>query len=149
VTRIDFYLLSSSDAVATVCRLCEKAVGAGKRIYVLATDGALAEQLDGALWSFRQNSFIAHERFHGEAITEPQPPILIGDLEAPPSHHDILVNLGAQIPDWFSSFERVLEVVDSDENRRSKSRERFRFYRERGYPLKTYAQTEAGGWQQK
>ncbi len=151
MTRIDFYLLSgaSGDAVAASCRLCEKAVDANKRIYVFASDATLANQLDGALWSFRQNSFIAHESYRGEAIEEPQPPILIGDLEPPASHHDILINLGTQVPDWFSSFDRVLEIVAQDEAQRAQSRTRFRFYRERGYELNTFEQTEEGGWKQR
>jgi DNA polymerase-3 subunit chi len=31
----------------------------------------------------------------------------------------------------------VAEVVDGDESRKAQGRERFRFYKDRGYPLKT------------
>ena len=149
MTRVDFYLLSGAagSAVAAVCRLCEKAVGAGNRLYLRTADAGLADELDGALWSFKQGGFIAHERHGGAPIEEPQPPVLIGDAEPPASHHGVLINLGDDVPTWFSSFERVLEVVSEDATQRARSRERFRFYRERGYELKTFEQTAEGGWQ--
>lgn len=149
MTRVDFYLLSAAagSTVAAVCRLCEKAVGAGKRLYLHTPDPAVADDMDGALWSFRQGGFIAHERHAGTPIEEPPPPVLIGNSEAPASHRDVLINLGEDVPGWFSSFERVLEVVPDDDARRAKSRERFRFYRERGYELKTFEQNAEGGWQ--
>lgn len=150
MTRVDFYLLSGAagGAVPAVCRLCEKGVGAGHRLYLhTGGDAILADELDGALWSFRQGGFIAHERHTGAAIEDPPPPVLIGHAEPPPSHHGVLINLGDDVPTWFSSFERVLEVVPEDEALRARSRERFRFYRERGYELKTFEQTAEGGWQ--
>ena len=149
MTRVDFYLLSaaSGNTVAAVCRLCEKAVAAGKRLYLHAPDAGLADELDGALWSFKQGGFIAHERNAGAKIEEPQPPVLIGALEPPATHHEVLINLGEDVPGWFSSFERVLEVVPDSEPLKAKSRERFRWYRDRGYELKTFEQTAEGGWQ--
>ena len=84
MTRIDFYLLSAAagGAVPAACRLCEKAVGAGHRLYVLTGDGTTTEAMDGALWSFRQGSFVAHEIHPGTAQEQPAqpplPPILIG-----------------------------------------------------------------------
>jgi DNA polymerase III subunit chi len=149
MTRVDFYLLSGAagTAVAAVCRLCEKAVGAGNRLYLRTADAELATELDGALWSFKQGGFVAHERHTGAPVEDPQPPVLIGDAEPPASHHGVLINLGDDVPRWFSSFERVLEVVPEDPAQRSRSRERFRFYRERGYELKTFEQTAEGGWQ--
>lgn len=150
MTRVDFYLLSGAagSAVAAVCRLCEKAVGAGNRLYLRTGDADLAKELDGALWSFKQGGFIAHERHSGASIIEdPQPPVLIGDAEPPASHHGVLINLGDDVPTWFSSFERVLEVVPEEATQRARSRDRFRFYRERGYELKTFEQTAEGGWQ--
>lgn len=149
MTRVDFYLLSaaSGNTVSAVCRLCEKAVAAGKRLYLHAPDAALADDLDGALWSFRQGGFIAHERVGAGPIEDPQPPVLIGSAEPPPSHREVLVNLGQDVPDWFSSFERVLEVVPNEDAPKARSRERFRFYKERGYELKTFEQTAEGGWQ--
>lgn len=151
MTRIDFYILLASDlpghdAIGAACRLCEKAVGAGKHVYVHAPP-ALADELDGALWSFRQGSFIAHEiHIEGNRLEAPLPPVLIGQAEPPDSHADILLNLSLEVPPFFSRFERVLEVVAADPAMRAPSRERFRYYRERGHELHTYEQAADGSW---
>ena len=143
MTRIDFYILPDgatpmSGPVMTACKLCDKAVAAGHRVYVQAPDAALADEIDAALWSFRQGGFIAHERYEGRALEEPLPAVLIGTGEPPDSHHGVLLNLGLEIPDHFSRFERVLEVVAAEPAQRSKSRERYKFYRDRGYELATH-----------
>ncbi len=148
MTRIDFYLLpeGSGGAVLTVCRLCDKASAAGHRVYVRAPEAGLAGEVDGALWSFRQGGFIAHETYRGEAIEDPQPPVLIGAAEPPETHRAVMLNLGDDVPGWFSSFERVLEVVPEDAQARARSRERYKFYKDRGYELKTYEQSPEGAW---
>lgn len=151
MTRVDFYLLSASsgNAVMTACRLCEKAATAGLRIFVRTTDAGLADEIDGALWSFRQGGFVAHERLSGAVIDNPQPPVLIGAAAPPETHRAILINMGGDVPAWFSSFDRVLEVVPEDPAQRAASRERFRFYKDRGYDINTFEQNTAGGWQQR
>lgn len=143
MTRIDFYILPesthpASGPVMTACKLCDKAAAGGHRIYVNAPNEAIADDLDGALWSFRQGGFIAHERYDGEPLDEPLPSVLIGAVEPPESHHGVMLNLGLDVPDWFSRFERVLEIVAADAEGRAKSRERYKFYRDRGYELSTH-----------
>lgn len=140
MTRIDFYVLpdgDSSDSVITACKLCDKANAAGSRVYVYTPEAAVADALDSALWSFRQGSFIAHERLGAEPA-EPPPAVLIGDAEPPASHHGVMINLGLDVPAFFSRFDRVLEIVRGDPVSRAKSRERYKFYRDRGYELATH-----------
>lgn len=144
VTRIDFYILPDAapakapapggNAVMTACKLCDKAASAGQRVYVYTPDTAIADAMDSALWSFRQGSFVAHERHTGAAV-DPLPAVLIGGTEPPASHHAVLINFGESVPDFFSRFERVLEIVDGDAAQRAASRERYKFYRDRGYEL--------------
>jgi DNA polymerase III subunit chi len=141
MTRVDFYILpdtSTESAVVTATRLCDKAAAQGCRIYVHAPDPAEAEDLDGVLWSLRQGSFLAHERHTGAELAEPLPAILIGALEPPDSHHQVLINLGNDVPACFSRFERVCEIVSGDAARRGRSRERYKYYRDRGYELQTH-----------
>ncbi len=143
MTRIDFYILPdaagpTAGPVMTACKLCDKAAAGGHRIYVHAPDEGLADELDGALWSFRQGGFIAHERYDGEALDEPLPAVLIGAVQPPDSHHGVMLNLGLEVPDFFSRFDRVLEIVAADQQARAKSRERYKYYRDRGYELATH-----------
>lgn len=140
VTRIDFYILPEGVAgslVATACKLCDKAVQGGSLTYVHVDQPATADALDATLWSFRQGSFITHER-SGAPLTPPLPQVLIGDTEPPLDYAGVMINLTAEVPPFFSRFERVLEIVDGDSAARARSRERFKFYRDRGYELSTH-----------
>ena len=144
-TRVDFYVLpddSTDGPLATACRLCEKAVGSGKRVHVHAPDAAVAQEIDRLLWVYKQGGFIGHERVG--ASDDPAPAtVLIGSGEPLPSHRDVLVNLGAAVPPFFDRFERVLEIVAGDAATRGRSRERFKFYRDRGLTPETHRVTAA------
>ena len=142
MTRIDFYVLPEAaeagakpdGAVITACKLCDKAAIAGQRTYVFAPVAAQADALDSALWSFRQGCFIAHERL-GAPLSSPLPMVLIGAAEPPAEYQGVMINLSLEVPPFFSRFERVLEIVDGDTAERARSRERYKFYRDRGYEL--------------
>lgn len=143
MTRVDFYVLpedSADGALLTACRLCEKAVARGKKVHVHAPDAALAQELDRLLWTYKQGVFIAHEK-HDAASDQSMAAVLIGAAEPSATHHDVLLNLGTEVPGFFSRFERVLEIVHGDAAVRAKSRERFKFYRDRGYTLETHKLT--------
>ena len=47
----------------------------------------------------------------------------------------MLVNLSDEVPKFFTRFARIAEIVIQAPTVRIAGRERFRFYRERGYPL--------------
>ena len=48
---------------------------------------------------------------------------------------DTLVNLHPEVPGFFSQFERVIETTGHDDHTRQLARERYRFYKDRGYLL--------------
>ncbi len=50
----------------------------------------------------------------------------------------ILINLAQRVPSFFSRFERTLEIVTQDEEQRARSRQRYTYYRERGYPMQHF-----------
>ncbi len=143
MTRIDFYILSDAFAavtshVLTACKLCDKATASGKRVFVYVPDPSVADELDTALWTFRQGSFISHEKLSATAPAAPLPAVLIGADEPPVTYDGVMINLGLDIPPFFSRFERVLEIVDANPAARTGSRERYKFYRDRGYELATH-----------
>jgi len=149
MTRVDFYVLpdgAEDGPLATACRLCEKAATAGKRVHVHAPDEDVAREFDRLLWVYKQGGFVAHERIPrpqasgaGGAPFEPGPAaVLIGAGDPLPSHRDVLVNLGAEVPGFYDRFERVLEIVAGDATQRGKSRERFKFYRDAGLAPETH-----------
>lgn len=143
MTRIDFYLQqapASSSLDILVCRLVDKAFRQGHRTYVLTADAESATRLDTLLWTFSGGSFVPHGLYTGAGDSASEtPPVMFGHLEPPPTWHDVLVSLGSEVPNCFSRFERVAEVVSAAEADKIRARERFRFYRDRGYPLETHA----------
>jgi len=141
MTRVDFYILAEAagDPLPVICRLCDKAATAGQRVFVHVPDAGTAEALDGLLWSFRQGSFIAHERCSDGAPPQaPMPAVLLGSGSPPPSHQQVMINLAAEVPPFFSRFERVLELVHGEDTERAHGRARYKYYRDRGYALATH-----------
>jgi len=140
MTRVDFYLLSQNQAAAGdhfACRLTEKAFRLGHRVFLHTQSDEHARSLDELLWSFRDRSFVPHGRA-AEADRDPETAVVIGHEGAPEGEYDLLINCGDVIPDFFSRFPRVAEPVINEEAAKARSRERYRFYRDRGYPLEMH-----------
>ena len=133
MTRIDFHS-NVPQKIAYVCRLVRKAHAAGASMVLRLPDHAQLQQLDQALWSFSEQDFLPH--VHARDPLAAQTPIILADddtLELP--HHQILINLGADTPAHFARFERLLEIISADDADKAAGRDRYRFYKERGYPL--------------
>ena len=139
MTKVDFYLLGTGNNSRALfaCRLAEKVWRLGHRVYLLAADSPAANQLDELLWTFSQGSFVPHALYRQEEDADNHP-VLIGHAEPPAALSDVLISLSAEVPAWFSRFTRVVEMVGASEDDKARARERFRFYRERGYPLETH-----------
>jgi DNA polymerase-3 subunit chi len=143
MTRIDFYILESeNNREQFACRIAEKAWRLGHGVYIHTGDAGQAARLDELLWTFKQGSFIPHG-IDGRS-PDPDAAVLIGHaMELDSSSHakgrEVLINMAEEIPLFFSSFERVAEVIDQQADNKARGRERFRFYRDRGYSLETHA----------
>lgn len=135
MTRVDFYF-NAADKRAVALRLAAKAYQSGRHTLIYTTDAALAADLDTALWTMQQLAFIPHVRC-GHALAA-QTPVLIGDCVDALPVCDVMINLGAQPPEGFSRFERLIEIVGLDEDDRRQARGRYRYYQERGYALNAH-----------
>ena len=132
MTRIDFYQLDSGrhryDQV--VCKLCQKAYESQQLTLLLTRDAQQSQQLDHALWTFADDSFVPHDSEEAENFSTP---ILIHDNPQPRGDRQLLINLSATVPEYFAQFERVIELV-TEENR-TEARAHYSYYKERGYQL--------------
>ncbi|CDY74130.1 DNA polymerase III chi subunit [Caballeronia glathei] len=136
MTRIDFHS-NVGDSIAYACRLVRKAYLSGQPIVVLAEPDRLAA-FDEQLWTFSPLDFVPH-CMAASPLAKDTPVVLAANLDEVP-HHQILVNLGMSVPPQFARFERLLEVVGNEEQELAAGRERYRFYRDRGYALNNYKQ---------
>ena len=136
MTRIDFHS-NVGDSLLYACRLARKAYQAGQPTIVLAEPARL-RVFDEQLWTFAPLEFVPH-CMADSALAAQTPIVLAANLDNVP-HYQVLLNLGAEVPAQFARFERLLEVVGNAPDELSAGRERYRFYRDRGYALNNYKQ---------
>jgi len=136
MTQVDFYQIDSGeDTFSFCCRLVSKAWRQGNHVYIHTSDRNQAEKLDTCLWSFRAESFVPHSILENESDDNSEQ-VGIGYKDNPGRHQDVLVNLSEEIPDFFSRFKRVAEIVPFEKGARESARKNFQFYKDRGYPIK-------------
>jgi len=138
--QVDFYILPSSepdDRLEYACKLTAKAWREGLRVHLRCADAAQCRALDERLWRFRGESFIPHH----QVDEAPDGPVLLGTGEPPAARDGLLINLGAGVPEGVNGFARVAELVIEEPSIRQTARDNFRFYRERGYPLRDHRLT--------
>lgn len=139
MTRVDFYVLKGDDRLERlllICKLAEKAVGRGQKVFIFSQNDEDLRDLDTSLWDFRAMSFVAHQLI--------EPGSLLSSNDSDPVHlsggepgidRNLLINLALDVPPFFSRFERTLEIVNEDPAVQTPGRNRYRFYKQRGYPL--------------
>jgi len=139
VTRIDFYVLDDPNERQhrhLVCRLAEKAWREGRTIHIRCDAADSVTYFDDLLWTYKDTAFLPHAKLDStEAVGVS---VTLGHGGQTPDTADVLINLGDDVPDYFSRFERVMETTGSDAHGRTAARERYRFYQERGYMLNTH-----------
>lgn len=132
MTRIDFYSNSPS-RLHSVCQLAAKAFSRGIPVALFVPDAELARAIDRMLWTFQATSFVPH-CLAGDRLAPETPILIVSRLEE--AHQDeLVINLSADCPPGFGRFRRLVEVVGRDEEERSLARQRWRFYKERGYEM--------------
>ena len=135
MTQIDFYT-HVNDKLHTVCQLVAKAYERKFKVLVFTPDSSTSNKLDSMLWAHSAIGFLPHVLASTSLADET--PIIIDHQGETLNHDDVLVNLRNEWPPFFSRFQRLIEVVSIDENDRLAARERYSFYRDRGYPIKSH-----------
>jgi DNA polymerase-3 subunit chi len=142
VTRVDFYVLegpASEARLLLACRLAEKAVAQNYEVLINTATEAESRRLNDLLWTFSQGSFLPHRLQGDGGRADEGEHVLIGCGQEPgDGRFDLLINLAHEVPGFFSRFERVAEVVGAEDENKTAGRDRFRYYRDRGYELQTH-----------
>jgi len=139
VTRVDFYVIddpSQRRHGLLVCRLAEKAWREGHTIHIRCENAENTSYIDDLLWTYKDTAFLPHATTDTEAADTV--PVTIGHGDSTPQTPDVLINLGHDVPDCFSRFERVMETTGVDGIARAAARDRYRYYQDRGYALNTH-----------
>lgn len=132
MTRVQF-LHGAPDRLAAAAAWLRQAWQERRPVLVYVPGKEAAERLDRLLWSQPATGFTPHCDADSPLAAE-TPILLAGSLDQPP-HDGCLLNLADELPPGFSRFEELVEIVSVADDDRLPARERFKFYRERGYAL--------------
>ena len=134
MTRVEFFF-NVDDKLAKTTELCEKALAKGREIMVFTEGMAMNEAVQSALWQHSPSSFLASND-HAPACM-PHAPITVSHEHENLIKDDVLINLHAQHPPFFSRFRYLVELVGPSDDDKAAARSKFRFYRDRGYGIKS------------
>lgn len=152
MTSVDFHF-NTPDRLHHACRLVRKAVRSkaaseASPLVVFCSQEARLAQFDDLLYTFSDDDFIGHVH-HDHPMADESSVILSREAWTPdaPRRPHLLLNLDDAVPEFFSRFDRVFEIVGTDELDKQQARARFVFYRDRGYPITRHdlAETKSSG----
>ncbi|PIV14338.1 MAG: DNA polymerase III subunit chi [Gallionellales bacterium CG03_land_8_20_14_0_80_55_15] len=135
MTKVDFYT-GSPDKLRSACQLSQKAMQNGLKTVISLPDAASCDALDKLLWVYPDTGFIPH--CLSDAQQAAQTPVLLSYSGSTFPHHDLLISLCAEALPFFSRFDRLIEIIGTDEEDSRLGRERYKFYRDRGYELRHF-----------
>jgi DNA polymerase III subunit chi len=140
MTRIDFY--SNADPKLQVaCQLIARALKEQLQVVVYAPDQNAARGFDKLLWTYQAIGFVPHCLASDPLSAET--PVIIAFDDSERAHYRVLLNLHTESPPAFSRYERLIELVGSDDDDRQRARNRFRYYRDRGYEIRHHDLTKS------
>ncbi len=135
MTTIDFYT-HCADRLAIAARLVVKAWAQHGSARVLTADAERTAEFDALLWRSPPTGFVPHCRLASPLAGET--PILVDHALAHEGPAAMLINLHPEPPPFFARFERLVEIVGTDDDATAAGRERWRYYKERGYALRSH-----------
>lgn len=141
MTRIEFHF-NTTERLQYACRLLRKAHARALKVGVLGSEATL-RQLDAALWTFSEVDFLPHSTAADVQATQDASPIRLHVDPLQLSGLDVLVNLGDEVPQGFEKFERLIEIVATDDHGRMTARQRWRHYTAQGYDLQQHDLSKA------
>ena len=133
MTRIDFHT-NIPDKLSYACRLARKAYAADGKLVLLTEDAAQAAALNEALWSVSETDFLPHV-LAGDRLAGQTPIIVTDSDQAELPHGDMLINLTRHTPANVDRFQRVFEIISTDEDDAAAGRKRYVAYKQQSYPL--------------
>ena len=134
MTRIEFFF-NVDDKLAKAAELCEKSVDKGRELMIFTQGDEMSAAFQQVLWQQSVTSFLACTK--ADKAIRRHTSILVSDNSDHLIKDDILINLQAEYPPFFSRFRYLVELVGNDDADKATARLKFRFYRDRGYEIKS------------
>lgn len=148
MTVVQFYHLTSTPLERALPKLMEKAYGAGLRTLVVAESNERIAQLNQLLWTYNPDSFLPHGS-DKEPHSEDQPILLSSDLNQAPNR-PLLCVTHPFMPEKPHCFERIIDIFDGQNAQELELvRQRWISYKNNGFSVSYFKQSENGAWEQK
>jgi DNA polymerase III subunit chi len=143
MTRIVFYF-NVSDKRQLISDLVASALGKHRQVTIFEDDVDKANKLSQDLWKNRPESFLPNILIDHALAADT--PVVVHWRDNQLLQDDMLINLTANEPIFFSRFTQLVELVSDDEQDKVSARARYKFYRDRGYEIKNidFSQRKAG-----
>jgi DNA polymerase-3 subunit chi len=146
VAELWFYHLERTELEAALPPLLEKCLERGWRALVRGGVEERLDALDISLWTYRDESFLAHGRA-GRDDPERQPIYLTGADGNPNQAQALFAIDGAPLED-LSDFERAVMLFDGrDEAALATARTRWKAAKDRGTAVSYWRQNDNGRWE--
>ncbi len=139
MTRVIFYS-NVGDKQAALIVLVRKALAKRHLVTLFAESEQAAQAYSDSLWQQDSTSFLPNVL--ATDILASETPVVIDWQDEQLCQDDILVNLTQRQLTVFSRFRQLVELVGTDEQDKALARERFKFYRDRGYEIKHYNEAQ-------
>lgn len=149
MSRIDFYHLKKQSLEDVLPKLLNKAYGAEKRIMVKTTPETV-ETVNAALWTYSDESFLPHGS-KKDGFAEEQP-IFIAESDDNTNNAEFLflINGAETDTECAARFERVFNIFDgNNEEALQQARRMWKNYKDAGFEVCYWQQTDRGAWEQK
>lgn len=134
MTKVEFFF-NVPDKFAKIAELCANAVEKGHQLTIFTQDDDVGSALQQRLWQYSAASFLPSTT-SDDALSQFSPIVFSASGENL-QQDDVLINLQAEHPPFFSRFRYLVELVGVDEADKLAARSRYRFYRDRGYEVKS------------
>lgn len=134
MTRIDFYF-NVANAQDVVADLVKSALIKHRQVTIVVDEQLAASKLGACLWQYKPESFLPNAL--SSSAVAAQTPIVIHWQNQVLLQDDMLINLTVNQPAFFSRFTQLVELVTDVEHDKVAARARFKFYRDRGYDIKS------------
>lgn len=132
MTKIRFYT-DVTDQVALMQHLVGQALSRQRQVTIYVPDQQQALQLSERLWQQEGESFCPNALADTTHAT--LTPVQLAWQPDQIRQDDLLFNCQDTLPKFFSRFRHVFELVGTDESEKAAARQRWAFYRDRGYEI--------------
>jgi DNA polymerase-3 subunit chi len=148
-TEVRFYHLQTQSLEQALPAILMKALAGGRKAVVRFEDAKTVAHFNDHFWVYNPDSFLPHGA-EKDGYTMFQP-VYLTDKPENPNDADMLVLCNQQtVPENITDFSLCCDFLDGrDDNAVALGRERWKLYKDSGYSLTYWQQTETGGWEQK